>query len=946
MDDKNRPSGLDQSVLDAFCREYDFLFMLRQSDCRMEVIHVPKEFAEAAKKIRTYDEVKEQYCERCICENDRGRVKYYAGLDHVSKKLKQQKMYELIYQTNDYEWMAARFYKVKETQDTGALFLLGLIKYNQDMQEAQRVRRVNEIITSFSESFQAIYRVNVLTADLEILLLKFAEQEFVYQARDTRELEKNYRRRFIDPAFLKSVEKEASMDAVREHFLVNEDPIVTFYQEKSGRWMKLVVVKDIDYTPEHPFVIYAIKENNRQVRERTKSAVNQMAMAKMFLLAVTIDLPNRTYRCYHGQSPYYEAHPEGSLDEMLAYLKQYIYEEDFGIFCSLIFQSGNEKDRFTEREFRAEDENGMFHMICGYVTTVLLPEGERLLLLIQNIDERAVNNARINSLNRQIVKANSMIYALSDSYCTVYSVDMETGTVMASRYLDDITDEIKKGRNINFIMDMYIRRYVHPKDRERMRHFIKRERILREMNEVGKRDYFEFCRDFGKEYRWMRMEILTTRCEDGQIREMVFAFQDIHDERVVQLRQQEELKQALRAAEAANTAKTTFLTNISHDIRTPMNAILGLTELTIKHMEQKELVKENLDKIAQAGKNLLGLINEVLDMSYIESGKLILRNTEFSLTELVQGIEQMFGGQIQDKRIRYDSDLTQIRNRIVSADKVRLTQIVTNLLSNAIKYTPEGGTVRLTVRQLPTSTGTTGRYEMTIRDTGIGMSEDLIQRVFLPFERGGNAVSSRAEGVGLGLSITKELVELMGGTITVDSRFGSGSAFTVTLPFKMVSQKKVSAADSSFTGQNFASGQDVTQVAENVLKGKKILVVDDNEINLEIACDFLRDMQAEVFCAGNGKEAVRMIKENRTYDAVLMDVRMPVMDGYEATKRIRKMHTAYTDRLPIIAMTANAFAEDVELSKLSGMTEHISKPVDAQKLYRILARAMSHISET
>ncbi len=407
-----------------------------------------------------------------------------------------------------------------------------------------------------------------------------------------------------------------------------------------------------------------------------------------------------------------------------------------------------------------------------------------------------------------------------------------------------------------------------------------------------------------------------------------------HSETIEKQRRQEvelrkQLEDALQMAQDANRAKTAFLSNMSHDIRTPMNAIIGFTGLAISHIDDKERVQDYLSTIAQSSEHLLSLINDVLDMSRIESGKMKLNEKEESLTEILRVLREIVHADIQAKQLDFSVDTAEVRNDFVYCDKLRLNQVLLNLISNAIKYTHPGGTVALRIAQKPSAKAGCGAFEFRIQDNGIGMTEEFAKTIFDPFTREENSTVSGIQGTGLGMAITKNLVDMMGGKISVSSKKGQGTEFVIQVDFRTAEGKAPAPAVPDRTS---AEGKEFS------LKGKKVLLVDDNELNLKIGVLQLQHQGLTVETALNGRLAVDMIRENGidAYDFVLMDIQMPVMDGYEATSIIRKLPGG--DKLKILAFSANAFEEDKEKSLKAGMDGHIAKPLKMNELINELKR--------
>ena len=404
--------------------------------------------------------------------------------------------------------------------------------------------------------------------------------------------------------------------------------------------------------------------------------------------------------------------------------------------------------------------------------------------------------------------------------------------------------------------------------------------------------------------------------------------------------QQHELEDALQMTQAANRAKTTFLSNMSHDIRTPMNAIIGFTALAENHLDDPEQIRECLATIRQSSEHLLSLINDILDMSRIESGKMTLNEKVESLTDILHGIRDLVLADVKSKQHTFLIDAVDLRNEFVYCDRLYLNRVLLNLISNAIKYTPQGGTISVRLRQKPAANTGYGSFEFKVRDNGIGMSEEFVKTIFEPFTRENSSAVSDIQGTGLGMAITRNIVETMGGRISVASRKGEGTEFTVSLDFKLPeSETSRPAVPRPEAAKPVPAAKAKTDFP---LKGKKILLVDDSKLNLKIGVLLLQEQGMTVDTAENGQIAVDMVREKGVgaYDYILMDVQMPVMGGYEATALLRKLPGG--DRLKIIALSANAFEEDREKSLKAGMNAHVNKPLKVDELIEAFIRVSAN----
>ena len=386
--------------------------------------------------------------------------------------------------------------------------------------------------------------------------------------------------------------------------------------------------------------------------------------------------------------------------------------------------------------------------------------------------------------------------------------------------------------------------------------------------------------------------------------------------------------EALQTAENANKAKTDFLSNMSHDIRTPMNAIIGIISLIRHNAGDKEKVIEYADKIAISSQHLLGIINDVLDMSKIEAGKTVFKYSDFSILDSIEELNTIFHSQANEKNQSFIITKENLKHEWVNGDKVHLMQIFSNLLSNAIKYTQEGGVIQFIAEESETNSSTYGKYHFIVSDNGMGMSADFKETIFDAFIRAESSVTNKIQGTGLGMAITKNLVESMGGTIEVESEPNRGSSFKVILNLKIVENRVVSSTEQI----------EMHETDSDILDGMRFLCAEDNELNAEILMELLKLEGAECTICENGKRILEAFEQSvpGEYDMILMDVQMPVMNGYEATKAIRRSSHEQAKTIPIIAMTANAFSEDMQHTLAAGMNAHISKPVDMKLLKKTI----------
>lgn len=537
--------------------------------------------------------------------------------------------------------------------------------------------------------------------------------------------------------------------------------------------------------------------------------------------------------------------------------------------------------------------------------------------------------------NKKMEEQLAIVEALSRDYTNVYAINEEAATARIIKLEGYVTDGLKKHSEEEYdystILDKYIQGRVHPDDRKELTKALTLDTVK---EKLGLSDTYVGSyriRDNGVVhfFQYTYLKIVDKTHDNGSF--ILAGFRNIDEMIRKEQEQKEVLSEALAQAKNANRAKTTFLNSMSHDIRTPMNAIIGFTSLAVNHIDNKKQVRDYLGKIMTSGNHLLSLINDVLDMSRIESGKVRIEEKEVSLSEIIKDLNTLAQADVKAKNLDFGIETVNVTNERILCDKLRLNQVLINLMSNAIKYTRPGGSVKIRITQTPDAPDGYAYFDFSVKDTGIGMSPEFLVHVFEPFEREQTSTVSGIQGTGLGLTITKNLVEMMGGTISVESEPEKGSEFKVKFCFRVA---EVQQDD----GLTYSKSVKKAKEAKRVFAKKKILLVEDNELNQEIAQEILEDAGFVIDTADDGSVAVERMKKKPagTYDLILMDVQMPIMNGYEATRAIRALDDPAKANIPIVAMTANAFDEDRKEAMECGMNGYAAKPIEIDKLMQTL----------
>ncbi len=509
----------------------------------------------------------------------------------------------------------------------------------------------------------------------------------------------------------------------------------------------------------------------------------------------------------------------------------------------------------------------------------------------------------------------------------MYYVDLTEGT-----YCRVYPDMGENDGSVKQTANLFLGQTIHEEDRKELESYVSTERIRKELKEQDKIEIKYRHKTGNDVYEWCLLSITAAKWRDGIPEAAAAVIRNVDAVIRCGEEQREQLQRRVLHAETANKAKSEFLSSMSHDIRTPMNAILGMAEVAAMYIEDRDRVTDALDKIKNSGKHLLGLINCVLDMSKIESGRITLEETEFNLADIIEEVLALFCIQMKQKNLELCVNLDGLKQKEVIGDAQRLQQVFVNIMGNAVKFTPDGGTLGLCICELPSETEEYGYYEFIFEDTGIGMEQAFVDKIFEPFERAEDSRVSVIEGSGLGMSIVRNSVRMMGGDIKVESTLGKGSKFTVGVHLKQNWKNRAGLPQCERNRSELASSR------EKEFAGRRVLLVEDNVVNIEVGRELLGAAGIETDVAVNGQEAVEKMRTMpaESYDLVLMDVQMPVKNGYDAAREIRASRREDLKQIPIIAMTADAFRDDVEKAIKSGMNGHISKPVDTIKLNHVL----------
>ncbi len=1018
-----------------------------------------------------------------VYEDDIERYENFIHFDNVKAELKKgAKKLSCIYRRktgNKYRWHNLEIIPDFDYSDDNQTVMICLKDIHDTFNEGLTREEVNirnqEIINALGETNFAIYVVDLKSGSVNIV----RTTEKIRQNVDT---EKNLwdnaingkSAEYIFPEDRENVYNQLSLESMRTAW-------------KNGEKNKTIMCRVLLHG-EMRYISISVyfKENNKQggyailtfrdVDEQTKKDLeriqNDQRMAAIiksrYSILNTIDLETGICDRVYLREGIAGRREEGDYDYYVrkAY-EETVAEADKEEFKKTLFLGNLRENAQTVQDFRED--------ICQYrhKGTSLLWTEEHVLYIRQegktvvNILGRDITSEKLAEEHayRESIEKASIINSLSSMFFATYYIDLENDIIRPVRQKAAVSNILGDESNYTHAIRLYAENFVSADDREGYLEYVSCQRlrnILSTEQPVVALEY-RMVPDKNNRRAWIRASVVLAETEsDGRPKRALYVAQDVTESKLKEEQEQQALREACEAANYANAAKSDFMSRMSHDIRTPMNAIIGMTAIAGKYLDDKERVEDCLKKITVSSRHLLSLINEVLDMSKIESGKIDMAEEEVNLSDLIGNLVTMIRPAMQEKKHNLDVHITNVEHELVIGDSMRMQQIFMNILGNSAKYTNPGGNIEMEINEKASSMQGYGCYEFVFRDNGIGMSKEFLEKLFEPFARAEDSRVSKIEGTGLGMTIARNIARRMNGDIEVESEIGKGTKFVVTLILKLVDAKEpntdklvdlpVLVADDDksagemtcfvlenigMKGEYVLSGKEAVQrvwdrhrsnqdyfavildwkmpemdgietaraIREKVgpdvpiiilsaydwstvevearragvngfiskplfksrlvylfnqivdkdkdkeqpeeesftkvdLSGKRILLAEDLEINREIAEEIIGETGATVESAENGQEALEKFKKSdeNYYDMIFMDIQMPVMNGYEAVEAIRRLPRKDAAAIPIIAMTANAFTEDIQRSKNAGMNEHITKPLDVEQLMKCMEK--------
>ena len=944
---KNNDSEIvDNIIARQLIKDYDALYLVDISNnkirparpSRVSTVGDFGEVSDYSKKVRRFaDTVAPQYKKDWVNFSKPAYLrKYMAEEDHR----------EYIYELPEAQKKVRRMQiDVLERNREGeaVIVLLSFAGIDEKRAAELTLEKSSRLISNLSEDYLSLFNMNYETDEYIVVSMKNSTSEaknHLSTAEAAADMAR-YIENYVHPDDREMLTEAIAYDTVREKLAHSNRYRITFRTNAgSDRYKYVDFVAGKDGDPDSPVVSVTLgfQDVDEQIRKEiaSKQELNDqlaiiMQLSDNFQAIYDIDYETGAYDIYSYDNAYEDSvlkdneNGNNFYAETLKDVRRVVYPDDQELIINTfsnkeyIGKTLAEKGSFTIDYRLLVDEKPVWYR----VRVAKKPgQEDRFLVGIFNVDARIRKEA---DYKKKLERALAVSDYFISSFVSAYYVNLTTAHCTVLRRSDELELEYPIVNDFISSIDEYIARDVHPDDRRMLSHMSRPEYIKNRL-EIEP-EFSTVVRDMmGGEEKFYRYQVIRGADENHA----AFGFMDISKDIQKEKSAQEVLEKALDMAQSANQAKTSFLNSMSHDIRTPMNAIRGYTAMAKKHMDKTEAAYDYLNKIDISGQQLLELINQVLEMSRIESGKVKLDEVPVDLAEKSQSLDIVTAVNTEAKGISFTVQSNGLVHRNVLIDVSRVDQVITNIVGNAVKYTPEGGRIDCLFEELPCEREGYGLYRFTVADTGIGMSEEYLEHIFDEFSREKSSTVSQIQGTGLGMSIVKKLVDLLDGEIDIQSKPGEGTTVSVTLPMKWDTNP----------AQHEAELPDYRNIS---FAGKRLLLVEDNEMNREIALDILDEAGFVVDTAEDGDIAVEMVRRaaNRRdsffYDAILMDIQMPTMNGYEATKAIREL-PPLDHHTPIIAVSANAFEEDRQKSLAAGMDDHIAKPIDVKQLKETLAK--------
>ncbi len=848
---------------------------------------------------------------------------------------------------NDYRWNLMEV--VPDSEENSTYIFLYIKDIHDILQESLELDdaslRVQEVIRTLGEQNFGVYGIDLDTGEANLVrenghthtgwkswTLQWDE---IVNSRLMKQIHPADRDKFCEQFSLEGLQRTKNADVQKA------DMLCQWRGEEDHEYRYMAVIAY--YGEKHSmknYTILALQNVDKRVRQEHTLSLRDMQLAAIlkssYSVMTTVYLENgQCDRIWINEASQMHNVLSGNYNQYFHQaLENTVHPDDAEEFKRVMSPEHLYQKAAGTRDYSEE--------ICQYRMT-----GTSLKWLEQHvIYSRQGSRMSVNILGRDITRKKleeelklkeeqeqaDIIRTLGGMFFATYYADLDQDSFRSVTQLQEVEKVLEGKVDYATGLKTYAENFVHPDDREEYLRVLSIANLKKTLSK--KQPYVTFAyrklpdspEMRPEEYGWIRSTAIMSQSDtDGSARSIVYAAQDVTESKRKEMREQLALQAACEAADYANASKQEFLSCMSHNIRTPMNGIMGMIKIAADNVDNQEKVKNCLDKASLSSLQLLSTLNEVLDISQIKSGGFHLDTEDFNLSELMQDIVASILPSIRAKGLHLEVYPMQVEHGDVCGDWQRLQQMFMNILGNSVKYTPAGGTLEISVIERESRERGCRSYDFVFSDNGIGMEKEFIQHIFEPFSRAEDPKVSQIDGIGLGMSIAQNIARMMGGAISVESEPGQGTKFIVTLILRL--QNPVEYTDSLAESRH-------KELSDVSFRGCRILLVEDNKLNQEIAMELIGEIGALVECASDGRKGLQRFAEmpEGYYDMILMDIQMPVMNGFEATRAIRKLPRSDASGIPIIALSANVAPEDIAMSRESGMNEHIAKPLDIPQL--------------
>lgn len=870
---------------------------------------------------------------------------YYGYVQAAVEKIISDERAEVQYPWMHPEWgeIFIRCGGMRDWSYTDGVCLRG---YHQNITNTVMLKKEYDIIVqTLGESYTGIFLCNLNDQTFKTIKISDHLKEMARDVTNYGKLFRLYALEDVAVSYRPLITDLANPDYIARRLSHGEKQFELLFRNVAGGWRRIKILPVSDFSEQHPWVIAAFDEQDDKQEARVREDVLS-TLCQCYYSIYLFDLDNNIEEAIWQEDFIREsnAFPKGSLSIYYEkFVRNFVCEED----QEKMLRAGSPEFLRTtlspqqpvyDVDFRRIYPEGLFWVRSRF-SIAEMTDGRVSKVIFANmqIQDQKLKELEEEQQKKLYFELQNIIQGLSAFYQSVFYIDLSAETFQHYNIMDDIASHLNGHTRFDSLKTVLCD-FVHEEDRELFSQNLSLDEIRRRIS-GGETIYsFEYRRKYGDSCGWMRMHVILAESRAGVPIKAVLASHSVDEEKELEEQNRRALIAAYETAKQANEAKSNFLAQMSHDIRTPLNAITGMTSIAMSQAGNPEKTRDCLQKISLSSYHLLELINDVLDMSKIEKGKLELSEEPFSLRELMENVNSILSSQASTKNQEIIFHTSELSHDNLLGDAGRIRQVLINLLTNSVKYTPDEGKITVTAQEVSPRLPGYGSFVFTVEDNGIGMSRDFLNYIFVPFSRAEEAKSCHIQGTGLGMPIALGIVTAMQGNIQVESMPGKGSRFIVTLNLKIAEPLSEKQAGPEFTPA-LSSYSELPEIRKKA-DGKRLLLAEDNLLNMEIAQTILSDAGFTVDGAFNGEEALQLFLDSEpgTYDAILMDLQMPVMDGYTATRKIRASSHPQASEILIIALTANAFAEDITKALTAGMNDHVAKPIDYRQLFELLTR--------